>query len=79
MISVLTYFQLYLYLITHHLSLYSPTPNTLQLYYDTPLMLAIRYGHPEAIKALLTAPDIDVNHGTTVSLPTNSILSSTWG
>ena len=41
--------------------LFPPLSISLQVEGDTALMVASMYGHPEAIKLLLAAPDINVN------------------
>ena len=43
-----------------------PLSLSLQRDDDTALILASYFGHAEAIKALLTAPDIDVNHAANI-------------
>ena len=67
--------------VTHHLSFTAfpppPPPLTLSLQEDgwTALMAAAKKGETEAIKLLLAAPDIDVNHANVSHyLPTPSHL-----
>ena len=48
--------------VTHYLSFYPHLSLSLQNGGWSALMLASKNGHIEAIKLLLTAPDIDVNH-----------------
>ena len=49
--------------VTHYQSFRSPTsPISLQNYGTTALLLASRSGNTEAMKLLLTFPDVDVNH-----------------
>ena len=50
--------------VTHYLSLYPPLSRSLSLQEGglTALMLASEQGHTEAMKLLLNASDIDVNH-----------------
>ena len=49
--------------VTHYLSFYPPPPPSLSLqqWGSTALLWASSNGHAEAIKALLTVPDINVN------------------
>ena len=47
--------------VTHYLSFYPLLSLFLQGGGSTALLRASMYGHPEAIKLLLTVPDIDVN------------------
>ena len=58
--SFLTYFELYLYMQPTFHSI--PLSISLQGRGYTALIRASERGHAEAIKALLTAPGIDVNH-----------------